>query len=229
MEQLKKNTYPGRGILIGKSEDGKNAVIGYFIMGRSVNSRNRIFTADGDGLRTEAKDPALLTDPSLIIYHPVRVLNDVTVVTNGDQTDTIYDFLKKGKTFEAALDTREFEPDRPNYTPRISGMVNVDDGDFTFKMSILKANGEEDPWCNRYYFEYSHVAAGKGKIIHTYVGDGNPIPSYVGEPRDVAVKGGIDEFADVLWNSLNADNKVALFVRYINLETRAYDTRIINR
>ena len=222
---LKNNSYPGRGIIIGKSEDAKHAVIAYFIMGRSENSRNRVFVENGKGIKTQAFDPALLSDPSLIIYSPVRVINDQTIVTNGDQTDTIYNFIKSKKTFEAALRTRAFEPDAPNYTPRISGIVNG----FDYKLSILKsANGDPDS-CRRYFYEYSNPKPGTGHFIHTYLCDGNPIPSFEGEPEQIKISGDIDEFTNTLWENLNEDNKVSLFVRYIDVAAKSEQTRIINK
>ncbi len=224
-EDLRSNSYPGRGIVLGRSEDGKKAVIAYFIMGRSENSRNRVFVEQDNGIRTEAFDPAKLADPSLIIYAPVRVLDKVTVVTNGDQTDTIYDFLKDGKTFEDALRTRTFEPDAPNFTPRISGVVEG----FDYKLSILKSNNGDDSSAHRYFFEYSNPKAGEGHFIHTYKCDGNPIPSYEGEPTPVVIKGNIDEFTNDIWENLNADNKVSLFTRFIDVETGATETRIVNK
>ncbi len=224
-EILKNNTYPGRGIVIGKSEDGKNAVIAYFIMGRSENSRNRVFVEDGEGLKTKAFDESKLTDPSLIIYSPVRVINGKTIVTNGDQTDTVYDFIKDGKTFEEALRTRQFEPDAPNFTPRISGIV---EGGF-YKMSILKSADGDPSGDHRYFYEYSNVKAGIGHFIHTYKCDGNPIPSFEGEPELVEIKGDIDTFTKNVWENLNEDNKVSLFVRYINIENGSYETKIVNK
>ena len=228
-ELLKNNEYPGRGIMLGKSADGKSAVIAYFIMGRSENSRNRIFVADGDGIRTEAHDPSKMKDPSLIIYAPVRVPDaEHTVVTNGDQTDTIYDALKNGRTFEDALRTREFEPDAPNYTPRISGLVTVKDGEVCYQLSILKSNHGDPDQCRRYFFDYTPAACGEGHFISTYEHDGNPLPSFSGEPRAVAVPDDMEAFTEELWNSLNRDNKVSLFVRYIDLQTKAVRTAICN-
>lgn len=227
-QELKGNTYPGRGIVVGKSEDGKCAVTAYFIMGRSSNSRNRIFAKEGDGIRTEAFDPSKLEDPSLIIYAPVRVLDKRTIVTNGDQTDTIYDGLSKGLTFEESLRSREFEPDAPNFTPRISALLHNEE-DFFYEMSILKSNDGDSSSCNRFTFSYRNPKNGEGRFIHTYKNDGNPLPSFEGEPKKVAVKGDIDEFANMLWDSLNVDNKVSLFVRYINLENGTIETRIINK
>ena len=228
-QELKGNAYPGRGIVIGKSEDGKYAVTAYFIMGRSENSRNRVFVTEGDGIRTQAYDPSKLTDPSLIIYAPVRVLGKETIVTNGDQTDTVYDGISKGLTFEQSLRSREFEPDAPNYTPRISGMLTVENGRFDYQMSILKSNNGNPAACNRYTFSYENPVAGEGHFIHTYLCDGNPLPSFEGEPKLVAIQDNIEIFTELLWNSLNADNKVSLFVRYIDIATGTYETKIINK
>lgn len=228
-EELSSTTYPGRGIVIGKTPDGKKAAIAYFIMGRSENSRNRIFIKDGEGIRTEAFDPSKLEDPSLIIYAPVRVLGNKTIVTNGDQTDTIYDLMDKQYTFEQALRTREFEPDAPNYTPRISGVLHFDNGSFNYAMSILKSNNGNPEACNRYTFAYENPVAGEAHFIHTYMGDGNPLPSFEGEPTLVDVPDNMDDFADLVWNNLNNDNKVSLFVRYINIEDGSYETKIINK
>lgn len=228
-EELSSTTYPGRGIVIGKTPDGKKAAIAYFIMGRSENSRNRIFVKDGEGIRTEAFDPSKLEDPSLIIYAPVRVLGNKTIVTNGDQTDTIYDLMDKQYTFEQALRTREFEPDAPNYTPRISGVLHFDKGSFNYAMSILKSNNSNPKACNRYTFAYENPVAGEAHFIHTYMGDGNPLPSFEGEPTLVDVPDNMDDFADLVWNNLNNDNKVSLFVRYINIEDGSYETKIINK
>lgn len=228
-EELSSTTYPGRGIVIGKTPDGKKAAIAYFIMGRSENSRNRIFVKDGEGIRTEAFDPSKLEDPSLIIYAPVRVLGNKTIVTNGDQTDTIYDLMDKQYTFEQALRTREFEPDAPNYTPRISGVLHFDNGSFNYAMSILKSNNGNPKACNRYTFAYENPVAGEAHFIHTYMGDGNPLPSFEGEPTLVDVPDNMDDFADLVWNNLNSDNKVSLFVRYINIEDGSYETKIINK
>ncbi len=226
IKEIYGNSYPGRGIIIGNSKSGDKAVIAYFIMGRSVNSRNRVFKVDGEGIRTEALDPSKLSDPSLIIYSPVRVLGDTTIVTNGDQTDTVYDFIKNGKTFEEALRTREYEPDEPNFTPRISGVVNVKDGSFGYKLSILK---HSDGMCLRNFFEFESPVSGKGHFIHTYITDGNPIPSFAGEPEVVEVSDNIDEYTKEIWESLDSENKVSLFVRYIDLKTGKSDTRIINK
>lgn len=228
-EELSSTTYPGRGIVIGKTPDGKKAAIAYFIMGRSENSRNRIFVKDGEGIRTEAFDPSKLEDPSLIIYAPVRVLGNKTIVTNGDQTDTIYDLMDKQYTFEQALRTREFEPDAPNYTPRISGVLHFDNGSFNYAMSILKSNNGNPKACNRYTFAYENPVAGEAHFIHTYMGDGNPLPSFEGEPTLVDIPDNMEDFADLVWNNLNNDNKVSLFVRYINIEDGSYETKIINK
>lgn len=228
-EELKGNSYPGRGIVIGKSEDGKKAVTAYFIMGRSVNSRNRVFVEEGQGIRTEAFDPSKLEDPSLIIYAPVRVLGNRTIVTNGDQTDTIYEGMDKELTFEQSLRSREFEPDGPNYTPRISGVIHVEGGSYDYQMSILKSNNGNPEACNRYTFSYENPVNGEGHFIHTYMHDGNPLPSFEGEPKLVGISGSIDEFAEQVWNNLNEENKVSLFVRYIDIETGTYETRIINK
>ena len=228
-EELSSTTYPGRGIVIGKTPDGKKAAIAYFIMGRSENSRNRIFVKDGEGIRTEAFDPSKLEDPSLIIYAPVRVLGNKTIVTNGDQTDTIYDLMDKQYTFEQALRTREFEPDAPNYTPRISGVLHFDNGSFNYAMSILKSNNGNPKACNRYTFAYENPVAGEAHFIHTYMGDGNPLPSFEGEPTLVDVPDNMEDFADLVWNNLNNDNKVSLFVRYIYKQNTSYETKIINK
>ena len=227
--ELKNNAYPGRGIVVGKSEDGKNAVIAYFIMGRSENSRNRVFVTDGEGIRTQAFDESKLEDPSLIIYAPVRVLGNKTIVTNGDQTDTIYDMLDMQSTFEQALRTREFEPDATNYTPRISAVLHIENGTYNYAMSILKSNNGNPDACNRYTFAYSNPVAGEGHFIHTYKNDGNPLPSFEGEPKLVKISNDIDEFGDMVWNSLNEDNKVSLFIRFIDLETGKYNTKIYNK
>ena len=228
-EYLKSNGYPGRGIVIGKSADGKSAVTAYFIMGRSENSRNRVFVEDGDGIRTQAFDPSKLTDPHLIIYAPVRVLGNKTIVTNGDQTDTIYDLMNQQLTFEQSLRTREFEDDAPNYTPRISGIMKVDGGEYSYAMSILKSNNGNPDSCLRFTYSYKNPINGEGHFIHTYMGDGNPLPSFEGEPELVGIPNSIDAFADGLWESLSEDNKVSLFVRYIDIETGKTDTRIINK
>ena len=228
-QELKSNSYPGRGIIIGKSPDGKKAVTAYFIMGRSENSRNRVFVEDGEGIRTQAFDPSKLTDPSLIIYAPVRVLGNKTIVTNGDQTDTIYEGMDKQLTFEQSLRSREFEPDGPNYTPRISGVMHIENGNFNYAMSILKSNNGNPDSCNRYTFAYENPAAGEAHFIHTYMHGGNPLPSFEGEPKLVEAMDNMEEFADLLWNSLNEENKVSLFVRYIDIETGNYETKIVNK
>lgn len=227
-EYLSGNRYPGRGILLGKHVDGKSAVIAYFIMGRSENSRNRVFVEDGQGIKTKAFDESKLTDPSLIIYAPVRVLDKTTVVTNGDQTDTVYEALQVGKTFEDALRTRTFEPDSPNFTPRISGQV-VANGDLSYKMSILKSDNGREESVLRFFYEYDEPINGEGHFIHTYQCDGNPIPSFEGEPIRVKVEGDIDTFTSNIWNSLNADNKVSLFTRFIDLKTGETQSRIMNK
>ena len=226
VKDLQQNSYPGRGIVLGRSSDGEHAVIGYFIMGRSENSRNRIFVEEQGGIRTEAFDPAKLSDPSLIIYWPVRVLGDQTIVTNGDQTDTIYDYLKDGKTFADALRTRTVEPDGPNFTPRISGLVEKN-GDY--RLSILKSNEGDPDSAHRYFYEYQNPKAGQAHFIHTYEHDGDPIPSFVGEPKQVKIEGCIECFTKMLWENLNEENKVSLFTRFINLKTGKTETRIINK
>ena len=228
-ELLKTNAYPGRGIVIGRSEDGSKAVTAYFIMGRSVNSRNRVFTATEDGIKTEAFDPSKLSDPHLIIYSPVRVLGNKTIVTNGDQTDTIYDLMDRQYTFEQSLRGREFEDDAPNYTPRISGIMRVENGTYNFAMSILKSADGNPESCERHTFTYTNPLPGTGRFIHTYMGDGNPLPSFEGEPEKVAISGDIDTFTNNVWNSLNEDNKVSLFVRFINIADGTYETRIVNK
>jgi IMP cyclohydrolase len=281
-EYFSKNAYPGRGILIGKSQDGKNAVMAYFIMGRSENSRNRVFVEDGagcagesagsvggragsGGIRTKAFDEAKLSDPSLVIYSPVRVLGEatgcgasgggvgevgaaasaheaatsasasaenstkLTVVTNGDQTDTIYDFLKAGKTFEDALRTRRFEPDGPIFTPRISGICEVSGGNLSYKLSILKSSDLDKESCDRFFYEYAEPIDGVAHAIHTYKSDGNPVPSFEGEPQEVVVGNSVALFAEELWESLNTNNKVSLFVRFINLEASKCETVIFNK
>lgn len=227
--ELKANAYPGRGIVMGRSKEGKHAVVAYFIMGRSENSRNRVFVEEGEGIRTQAFDPAKLTDPSLIIYAPVRVLGNKTIVTNGDQTDTIYELMKEGQTFERALLTRTFEPDAPNYTPRISGLMHIEGGQYDYALSILKSNYGDPECTNRYTFTYDNPKAGEGRFIHTYRCNEDPLPSFEGEPKLVAIPEDIEEFTNILWNSLNEENKVSLFVRYIDIETGKYETRIINK
>ncbi|KLU68854.1 MAG: hypothetical protein RHS_5326 [Robinsoniella sp. RHS] len=228
-QDLQQNTYPGRGIVIGRSADGTKAVTAYFIMGRSENSRNRIFVEDGEGIRTQAFDPSKLTDPSLIIYAPVRVLGNKTIVTNGDQTDTIYEGMDRQMTFEQSLRSREFEPDAPNYTPRISGIMHLENGKYNYAMSILKSDNGNPESCNRYTFAYENCVAGEGHFIHTYQCDGDPLPSFEGEPKLVAIPDEIDAFTNTLWTSLNEDNKVSLFVRFIDIADGTYETRIVNK
>ena len=225
-EKLSTNAYPGRGIVLGISPDGKEAVAAYFIMGRSVNSRNRIFAVEPDGIRTEAHDPSLMKDPHLIIYHPVREAGCGLIVTNGDQTDTIWEYLARGESWEAALRTRMFEDDGPNWTPRISGIQSRDG---SYKMSILKSADAEGSTCARFFYEYPGIA-GLGHFIHTYVCDGNPvIPTFQGEPERVAIVNDIDEMTEMLWNNLNEANKISLFVRYTDMETGTYEQRILNK
>ena len=230
---LRETSYPGRGIMIGRTADGAKAVTAYFIMGRSVNSRNRIFVEDGEGIRTEAFDPSKMEDPSLIIYAPVRVYGNKTIVTNGDQTDTIYEGLDKQFTFEQSLRSREFEPDAPNYTPRISGVMHVEKNRFNYAMSILKSDQGDPSSCLRYTFAYENPKAGEGRFISTYMGDGNPLPSFEGEPRalelDAAFTENIDVFTERVWKALNEDNKVSLFVRFIDIASGNYETRIVNK
>ena len=223
-EKLAANPYPGRGIVLGETPDGKCSVAAYFIMGRSSNSRNRIFVEEPDGIRTEAYDPSKLEDPSLIIYHPVREMVRGLIVTNGDQTDTILEFLERGLPMEQALRTREFEPDGPNWTPRISGLLSPDG---SYKLSILKSADAEGSGCVRQTFEYPPLP-GIGHFLHTYVTDGNPIPTFQGEPERVAIRGDIDAFTAELWENLNPQNKISLFVRFTDLETRAFEQRILN-
>ncbi len=228
-EELQKNSYPGRGIIIGKSQNGKYAVTAYFIMGRSENSRNRVFVEEGEGIRTEAFDPGKLRDTSLIIYAPVRVLGNKTIVTNGDQTDTIYEKMDQQQTFEQALRTREFEPDAPNYTPRISGILHIEKDQYNYAMSILKSNNGNPSQCNRYTFSYTNPINGEGHFIHTYMGDGNPLPSFEGEPELVEIPDDMEAFTNMIWNSLNEENKVSLFVRYIDIATGKYQSSIVNK
>ncbi|MCR5720078.1 MAG: IMP cyclohydrolase [Lachnospiraceae bacterium] len=229
LKELSQNPYPGRGIVIGRSKDGTKAVIAYFIMGRSSNSRNRVFVQDGKGIKTQAFDPALLEDPSLIIYAPVRVLDDMTIVTNGDQTDTVYDHMKAGETFEESLRCRCYEPDGPNYTPRISGLVTVKDGDFSYYMSILKSD-DGNPDCNlRFTYSYDAPLNGVGRFIHTYAEPSDPLKSFVGEPKKVDIEGDIDTFTNDIWNALNEDNKVSLFTRFIDIATGETESRIVNK
>lgn len=228
---LSENSYPGRGIVLGLDDKGENAVIVYFIMGRSVNSRNRVFVEKDGGIITKAHDESKMVDPHLIIYAPVRVMADGvnTIVTNGDQTDMVFDFMAAGKTFEDALRTRTFEDDRPNWTPRISGVVKVAGGKAEYKLSILKSDSGDETSVQRFFYDYCQPKAGVGHFIHTYRCDGNPIPSFEGEPEKVALAGEIDALTESVWNSLNADNKVSLFVRYIDLKTGKADTRIVNK
>ncbi|XOQ44747.1 MAG: IMP-cyclohyd domain-containing protein [Clostridium sp.] len=227
-DYLSKNPYPGRGILFGKSEDKNFAVLAYFIMGRSENSRNRVFEEEGQGIRTKAFDESKMSDPSLIIYSPVRVMKDCTIVTNGDQTDTICEYLAAGKSFEQALRTRTFEPDAPNFTPRISGILRVGNC-LQFTLSILKSGDGSPNTTLRQFFDYVDPPAGEGRLIHTYSGDGNPLPSFEGEPVRVSLEGGIDQLTHGIWNALNEDNKISLFVRFINLKTGLTETRILNK
>ena len=227
-ELLAGNTYPGRGIIIGKSADAKCAVIAYFIMGRSENSRNRVFSEKDGSIYTEPHDYSKVSDPSLIIYAAIRAFENKLIVTNGDQTDTIYDFISRGEDMRAALRTREFEPDAPNLTPRISGVLTFDNKDFTYDMSILKSADAEGSACNRFFYEYSPIA-GLGHFIHTYVCDGNPIPTFQGEPERVAIPSDIDEFTDGIWKNLNENNKISLYVRYTNLESGKTESRLINK
>lgn len=231
-KELNSLSYHGRGIVIGKSPDGKKAVIAYFIMGRSENSRNRVFVEDGDGIRTQAFDESKMTDPHLIIYAPVRVLGNKTIVTNGDQTDTIYEGMDKQMTFEESLRSRTFEDDAPNFTPRISGIVHLDGGSMNYAMSILKSANGDGSSTRRYTFAYSDPINGRGSFIHTYAGDeaDGRLPSFVGEPKDVVIpEMSLDEFTNFVWSNLNADNKVSLFTRYIDLETGKAESRIVNK
>lgn len=228
-QELESNAYPGRGIVIGLTPDASHAVTAYFIMGRSSNSRNRIFVTDGEGIRTQAFDSSKLEDPSLIIYAPVRVLGNKTIVTNGDQTDTIYEGMDHQLTFEQSLRSREFEPDGPNFTPRISGIMHIENGRYSYAMSILKSNHGDGSSCVRNTFAYETPLKGEGHFIHTYMHDGNPLPSFQGEPKAVEMMDDMDKFTDMLWNSLNEENKVSLFVRYIHIATGRYESRIINK
>ena len=229
-EELNSLAYHGRGIIIGKSHDSKKAVTAYFIMGRSENSRNRVFVAEGDAMRTKAFDESKMTDPHLIIYYPVRVLGNKTIVTNGDQTDTIYNLMDKQKTFEQALRTREFEDDGPNWTPRISGIIHCEKGEMNYAMSILKSAEGDDSSCERFTFAYSNPIAGRAKFIHTYNADEDPLPSFEGEPKTLELPDmNIDALTDLIWKNLNEDNKVSLFVRYIDIATGEYEQRIINK
>ena len=229
-ELIKDNSYVGRGIVIGKSEDGEKAVFAYFIMGRSENSRNRIFVENGDEVIIHPFDASKVEDPSLIIYSPIRKIDNKLIVTNGDQTDTIYDGMDKQMTFEQSLRCREFEPDGPNYTPRISGVMHIENGKYNYAMSILKSNNGDPDSCNRYTFAFENPKAGEGRFIHTYEKDINPLPSFEGEPTWVSFESdNIDTFTDKIWTSLNEDNKVSLFVRFIDIATGEYETRIVNK
>ncbi len=229
-DELNSLAYHGRGIIIGKSADGKSAITAYFIMGRSENSRNRVFVSEGDAMRTKAFDESKMTDPHLIIYYPVRVLGNKTIVTNGDQTDTIYNLMDKQMTFEQALRTREFEDDKPNFTPRISGIIHREGGDMNYALSILKSAEGDDSSCERFTYAYSSPISGRAKFIHTYNGDGNPLPSFEGEPKTLELPDtDIDSLTNLIWENLNEDNKVSLFVRYIDLESGKSETRIVNK
>lgn len=226
---LQENAYPGRGIILGRSKDGSQAVVAYFIMGRSENSRNRIFVEEGEGIRTQAFDPSKMTDPSLIIYAPVRRLGNKLIVTNGDQTDTIYKGMDRQLTFEQSLRERTFEPDAPNYTPRISGILHIEADTFNYALSILKSNQGNPDSCQRFTFAYEKPLAGEGRFIHTYERDGDPLPSYSGEPKTIEIREDLDAFTEKIWNSLHEENKVSLFVRFIDLQTGSSRTRIINK
>lgn len=229
-DELNSLAYHGRGIILGKSADGKKAIAAYFIMGRSENSRNRVFVLEGDDMRTKAFDESKMTDPHLIIYYPVRVMGNKTIVTNGDQTDTIYELMDKQMTFEQALRTREFEDDKPNFTPRISGIIRLDKEGMNYAMSILKSAEGDDSSCERFTYAYSNPLPGKGKFIHTYSGDGNPLPSYEGEPKTLEIPNlPIDELTSLIWENLNEDNKVSLFVRYIDIASGESETRVVNK
>lgn len=229
-EELNSLEYHGRGILIGKSPDEKKAVIAYFIMGRSVNSRNRVFVEEGEGIRTQAFDPSKMVDPHLVIYAPVRVMGNKTIVTNGDQTDTIYEGMDKQLTFEQSLRTREYEDDAPNYTPRISGIVHVENKGMNFAMSIIKSDNGNPDSVLRYTYAYNSPLKGEGKFIHTYKANGEPLPSFEGEPKRVEIPDlDIDGFTKLVWDNLNEDNKVSLFTRYIDIETGKYESRIVNK
>ena len=227
-ELIKGNSYVGRGIIVGKSADGTKAVTAYFIMGRSENSRNRIFVENGDEVIIHPFDASKVEDPSLIIYSPIRVIDNNLIVTNGDQTDTVYDFVSEGRSFKEALETRKFEPDAPNLTPRISAMLTFDENDFTYEMSILKSADAEGTACNRYTYSYAPLK-GLGHFIHTYVCDGNPIPTFQGEPERVAIPDSIDEFTDTIWTNLDENNKISIYVRYVDLKTGETENRMINK
>lgn len=232
-KHLRETSYPGRGILIGRTADGTKAFAAYFIMGRSANSRNRVFAEDGEGIRTKAFDPSKLEDPSLIIYAPVRVLGNKTIVTNGDQTDTIYEGLDRQMTFEQSLRSRTFEPDAPNYTPRISGVLHVENGSYNYALSILKSDHGDPSSVLRYTFAYEAPLCGTGHFISTYQGDGSPLPSFEGEPLGISLSDdfteNIDIFTGRIWGALNADNKVSLFTRFIDIQTGVYESRIVNK
>lgn len=227
-ELIKDNSYVGRGIVVGKTADGKKAAVCYFIMGRSENSRNRIFVENGEEVIIHPFDASKVEDPSLIIYSPIRVFENKLIVTNGDQTDTIYDFIKEDRTFSEALETREFEPDKPNFTPRISAMLDISENDFTYQMSILKSADSEGTACARFTYSYPALS-GLGHFIHTYQGDGNPIPTFCGEPERVYISNDIDEMTKELWENLNEQNKISLYVRYIDLATGEIENRMINK
>ena len=227
--ELENNTYPGRGIVIGKSADGKKAVFAYFIMGRSENSRNRIFEETPDGIRTRAFDESKLGDPSLVIYAPVRTLGQVTIVTNGDQTDTLRDFIAAGKSPEEALRTRTFEPDPPLFTPRISGVASFSEGGFSYQLSILKSDNGNGDAPLRFFFDYPVPLDGQGHFIHTYQSDGNPPLSFAGEPKTVEISGDLDTFTQTIWEALNPDNKISLFTRFVDLASGDTETRILNK
>ncbi len=227
-DTIRDNSYVGRGIAVGKTADGKKAAIGYFIMGRSENSKNRAFKEEGDDVVIYPFDESKVEDPSLIIYSPVKKLDDKVIVTNGDQTDTIYDFVKEGKSFKEALATREFEPDGPNWTPRISAMLTFADGDFSYEMSILKSVDEEGSACARYTYSYPAVS-GLGHFIHTYEHDGQPLPTFQGEPRRIIIPDDIEEFTSDIWDNLNEEKKISLYVRYIDLETGKAENKLINK
>ncbi|MDP4145489.1 MAG: IMP cyclohydrolase [Bacillota bacterium] len=228
-KQIEENNYPGRGIVVGMSPNGKKLIQVYWIMGRSENSRNRVFEAEGDFVRTKAYDESKMVDPSLIIYYPIKSFNNYHIVSNGDQTDTIYDFIKRGESFEAALNTREFEPDSPNFTPRISGLINVSEEAASYSLSILKTIENNGELCQRNFYNYSKFIPGFGHCIHTYKADGNPIPSFQGEPFIVKLHDSIDENADFFWNLLNDENKISLLVKYIDVDSKEVELKIINK
>lgn len=227
-EVIKDNAYAGRGIVVGKTADGSKAAIAYFIMGRSENSRNRVFREEGEDVVIYPFDESKVEDPSLIIYSPLRVIDNKVIVTNGDQTDTIYDFVKENKSFSDALKTRQFEPDRPNWTPRISAMLTLDNNDFSYQMSILKSADEEGSACARYTYSYPAIS-GIGHFIHTYEHDGNPLPTFQGEPRRITVPDSMEEFMDDIWDNLNEQNKISIYVRYIDLKTGEVNSKLINK